>query len=148
MIEKTTNNSRLPVSRISPEVLEVIILRLLETIGAASPHGTAGCLVFCLYIATGTRLQSIPRTCERWPTFPERSKRGRRRRWGNVPESHVASTERYTLPTRTLGCPRAGPSRNTLQPETPPCRTSRHFPDSDHHPGPLLAEALPQTRWA
>lgn len=40
-IGKPIHNSRLPVFRIPPEVLEVIFLRPLETIRAVSPHGTA-----------------------------------------------------------------------------------------------------------
>jgi len=40
VVKKTTHNSRLPVFRIPPEVLETIFLRLLESTRATSPRGT------------------------------------------------------------------------------------------------------------
>jgi hypothetical protein len=84
-ITKTTHNSHLPVFRIPPEVLEAIFLRLLETIRAASPNGTAApgsfnFLFVCRHwyeVAVDT--QSLwsywDSKAERWSTFLDRSKR-------------------------------------------------------------------------
>lgn len=85
IIERTTHNSRLPVFRIPPEVLEAIFLRLLETIRTASPHGTAepgsfNFLFVCRdWYEVAINAQNLwchwDSRAERWSTFLDRSKR-------------------------------------------------------------------------
>ena len=84
MIDKTTHNSRLPVFRIPPEVLETIFLRLLESVRAASPRGTAEPVSFSFlfvchhWYEVAVNAQNL--WCfwdgrpERWSTFLDRSK--------------------------------------------------------------------------
>jgi hypothetical protein len=85
VIRKTAHNSHLSVSQIPPEVLEAIFLRLLESIRASSPRGTAalGSFNFIFvcrrwYEVAGNS-QSLwchwDSKAERWPTFLDRSKR-------------------------------------------------------------------------
>lgn len=84
-VKKTTHNSRLPVFRIPPEVLEAIFLRLLETIRAGSPHGTAesGSFAFLFvcrhWYEVAVNAQNLwchwDSKAERWTTFLDRSKR-------------------------------------------------------------------------
>ena len=85
IIRKTAHNSDLPVSRIPPEVLEAIFLRLLEIIRASSPRGTAepGSFDFLFvcrrWYEVAVNTQNLwchwDSKAERWSTFLYRSKR-------------------------------------------------------------------------
>ena len=73
------------MSRIPPEVLEAILLRLLETIRASSLHGTAEPRTFSFlfvcrrWYEVAVNAQNLwcywDSKAERWPTFLDRSKR-------------------------------------------------------------------------
>ena len=85
IIRKANHNSQLPISRVPPEVLEVIFLRLLEAIRVSSPHGTAepgsfNFLFVCRHwYEVAVNSQNLwccwDSKAQRWSTFLERSKR-------------------------------------------------------------------------